>query len=246
MIDSPSIENTIQLSASLSDPTKRVEITSEIITETEFQIVEPTHLVPTPTPDPFSALYGCEMEIKFLSGPLESKNALFSVLDQDYFSDKGDKFAIGKGTSILYEVHHYFILHSSYVNGNILKPMEAEFIRKYLENWGNTDAAYIKGQIDTLIGSEVTWICDGKTVFETKINDVVRLSHEASERLWLEPEQLEDILSDREGQASGWVGEFKETIEPKLYIGFCGWGPSTLKSGRYTYHRYLVRFEILN
>jgi len=232
--------------ATRSEPSQQLEPISEIADENITPTTKPTLVPPTPTPNPFSALYGCEMELQFQSGPLESKNALFSVLGRDYFYDKSDKFAVGKGTSIFYEAQRYFIVHSSYVNGNVLKPMEAEFIRKYLESWGNMNTAYIQGQIDALVGSEVTWICDGEIVFNTRINDVVRLSHVASERLWLEPEQLEDILSDREGLVSEWVGDFEEMNEPKLYIGFCGWGPNTLESGRYTYFRYLVRFEILN
>jgi hypothetical protein len=203
-------------------------------------------MIQTPTPDPFSSLYGCEMEVMFISGPLEKKSAEFTVLGRDYFLDKGDKFAPGKGTSIYYKAQQYFILHSSFVNGNILRPMEAEFLRKYLEYWGITGDQFIQGQIDRLVGSEVYWICDGQLAFKTRINGIVRLSHEASNRLWLEPENLEQILEDREGLASEWVGEMEETDIPYLYIGFCGWGPESKGDERFTYFRYLIRFEILH
>jgi len=201
---------------------------------------------PTPTPDPFADLYNCEMEIQFMTGPLEERNAEFTVLGEDYFFDKGDKFAVGKGTSIYYEAQKYFILHSSFVNGNPLRPMEAEFIRKHLEYWGTTDTDYIQGKITELVGSEALWVCDGKAVFRTRINGAVRLSHEASDRLWLEPEELQEILADREGLVSEWVGEIPETSNPSLYIGFCGWGPNDLGSDRYTYYRYLINFEIVD
>lgn len=221
----------------------RVIIDNETPKPTSPRIVET--VTATPTPDLFSSLHGCEMDLSFLTGPLESKTSEFSVLDKEYFFDKGDKFAVGKGTSIFYEAQRYFIIHSSYVNGNMLKPMEAEFMRRYLENWANTGPEYIQGQIDALIGSEATWTCDGELTFNTKVNGVVRLSHEASDRLWLNPEQLEDILADKEGLVSEWIGGIDESTEPTMYVGFCGWGPNTLKSGRYTYYRYLISFEVL-
>ena len=201
---------------------------------------------PTSTPNPFAGLYGCEMQLDFISGPLESKGTQFNVLGEDYFSDKGDKFKPGKGTSIYYQDQHYFIIHSSYVNGNILRPMEGEFIRKYLEYWGSSGTAYIQGQIDNLIGSEVIWSCDGKQIFSTKISGIAHLSHEASNRLWLEPENLEQIVVQREGLASEWVGEITPTEEPHLYIAFCGWGPNDSATDRFTYFRYLIQFEITN
>ncbi len=201
---------------------------------------------PTPTPDPFADLYGCEMELEFISGSLESRKTRFTILGKDYFKDKGDLFDPGTGTSIYYESQHYFIVHSSYVNGNILDPMEAEFIRKYLEYWGDTGPEYIQDQINSLEGSRVVWKCSGKEIFLTRINGIVRLSHEASNRLWLEPRSLEQIIEDREGLVSEWIGEFKDTDQPILYIGFCGWGPRSLGDSRFTYYRYLIKFDVLN
>ena len=101
----------------------------------------PVAVSPTPSPtstqNPFASLYGCKMQLNINSGPLESKKTQFTVLGEDYFSDKGDKFKTGKGTGIYYQDQHYFIIHSSYVNGNILRPMEGELFRKYLEYWGD-------------------------------------------------------------------------------------------------------------
>ena len=204
--------------------------------------VEP---VATPTPDPFPNLYDCEMEITFTSGPLKSKSSNFTVLGEDYFLDKGDKFDPGKGTSIYYSDQHYFILHSSFVNGNLLRPMEAEFLRKYLEYWGSSGEAYVQGQIDSLIGSNVSWVCDGRQVFTTKIKGIVRLSHEASQQLWLQPETLEQILENHEGLASEWIGSVEPTDTPHLYAAFCGWGSESAGSARFTYFRYILQFEII-
>ena len=200
---------------------------------------------PTATPNPFASLYGCEMQLNFTSGPLESKNTVFNVLGEDYFSDKEDKFKPGKGTGIYYQDQHYFIIHSSYVNGNILRPMEGEFLRKYLEYWGSSGNAYVQGQMDSLIGSEVIWSCDGEQVFRTEISGIARLSHEASNRLWLEPENLEEIVVDREGLVSEWIGNISPTSEPHLYLAFCGWNANSNSSDRYTYFRYLFQFEII-
>jgi len=204
------------------------------------------HFTPTPTPDPFESLYGCEMQVIFTSGPLASNSADFTVLDQDYFFDKDDKFDPGQGTGVYYGFLHYFILHSSYVKGNILRPMEAEFIRKYLEYWGESGNEYIQEQINSLEGSEVIWFCDGNQIFQTEVNGIVRLSNKASNDLWMEPENLEQILEDREGLVSEWIGEFTETEVPYLYIGFCGWGPKSSGDERYAYYRYVIRFDVLD
>lgn len=212
-----------------------------------FPTAIPTANPPTPTltPNPFANLYDCQMQINFLSGPLENKGTEFEVLGKDYFFDKGDKFEIGKGTGVYYESQHYFILHSSFLNGNIFREMEAEFLRKYLENWGWVDAEYINERINLLKGSEVLWICDGQEIFSTRVNGAIRLSHEASGMLWLEPRNLQEILRESAGEASEWIGEIPEPNQNQLLLGFCGWGPFTLGEERFTYFRYLVSFEIL-
>jgi hypothetical protein len=212
----------------------------------DFTII-PTVNIPTPTstPDPFVNLYDCQMVIQFLSGPLENKGTEFQVLGRDYFWDKGDKFEIGKGSGVYYESQHYFILHSSFLNGNIFRDMEAEFLRRYLENWGWVDTQYIQEKIDGLIGSEVVWVCNGEALFSSYIDGVVRLSHEASNRLWLEPRNIADILQSREGDASEWIGEIPEFSQDQILLGFCGWGPFTLGEERFTYYRYLVSFDVL-
>ena len=168
------------------------------------------------------------------------------MLDETYFFDKGDKFDTGKNTGIFYDTERYMILHSGYNGGNILSPLEIEFLRKYLELWGNEEMDYIEGQIADLIGSEVVWRCDGQEVMETKVKDVVRLSHEASTRLWLEPQNIFEILEAREGESSEWIGEIDKMIPETAYLGFCGWGPPGISEGRSTYFRYLVQFEILD
>jgi hypothetical protein len=212
--------------------------------QTETSETNEPSIEPTPTENPFSTFYGCDMTINFVDGPLESKSTDFKVLGMDYFYDKGDKFDPGKGTSVYYQYQHYFILHSSFVNGNILRPMEAEFIRKYLEYWGESGEQYVQEQIDSLIGSEVTWSCNGETLFQTKIDSITRLSHEASQDLWMNPENLNQILVDREGEEDEWIGENQPTTEPYLYTGFCGWGPESAGDERFTYFRYVIRFTI--
>ena len=199
----------------------------------------------TPTPDPLGNLYDCQMTIEFTSGPLASYNTTFTVLGEDYFTDKGDKFALGKGTGIYYEPMHYFILHSSYIRRIVDQPLEAEFIRKYLESWGPAGPQTIQGNIDALIGSEVVWTCEGGSSYITEIDGIVRLSHEASNRLWLEPLNIPDILGDREGLVSEWVGEIEIEDDSRFLLGFCGWGAESLGDERYTYYRYLVSFDIL-
>jgi hypothetical protein len=206
----------------------------------------PTTNIPTsiPSPDPFSTLYNCNMEISFVSGSLESKSTEFKVLGLDYFEDKDDKFDPGKGTGIFYQSDHYFIIHSAYVNGNILRPMQAEFIRKYLEYWGESGEKYIEGQMANLINSEVLWSCDGKLLFKTKIDSIVRLSHVATEDVWLNPGHLQSILFNTENKGADWLGEMEFTSDPHLYVGFCGWGPQSQGNARFTYYRYIIRFII--
>ncbi len=200
----------------------------------------------TPTPDPLGNLYDCQMKLEFTSGPLASQSTNFTVLGEDYFTDKGDKFEMGKGTGIYYEPQRYFILHSSYIREIIDRPLEAEFIRKYLESWGQAGPQTIQANIDALIGSQAIWKCEGGSSFTTEINGVVRLSHEASNRLWLEPLTIPDILADREGLVSEWVGGIEIEDESRFLLGFCGWGPESLGEERYTYYRYLVSFDVLD
>jgi hypothetical protein len=218
-------------------------LSEDVGTNDQSSIITPTL---TPTPDPFIEFYGCEMQIDFLNGPLESEKVTFSVIEEDYFDDKGDQFLPGKGTGVYYDENHYFILHSAYLNGNIFKPMEVEFIRKYLENWGEKGPEYIQNQIDQLLGSDATWICEGQSNYLTRIDGVVRLSHEASDRLWLEPRNIDAILADREGLAYEWVGGLEEKNDPVLILGFCGWGPESLGDARFTYYRYLISFQVLD
>ena len=200
----------------------------------------------SPTPDPVPSLYGCAIEILFTSGPLEGDSTSFSMLEESYFYDKDDKFDTGKNTGIFYKNEHYVVLHSGYHQGNPLKPLEIEFLRKYLEHWGDQTPSFIEGQIEGLVGSQLTWSCDGKTILKTRVKDTVRLSHEASNRLWLEPENIFEILTDREGIATEWIGEITPTDPAEIYLGFCGWGPASIKQGRSVYYRYLVQLEILD
>lgn len=221
------------------------QVTPEPIVEHTKTFTPTNSPTSTSTPDPLAGLYNCRMEIEFLSGPLETKKTSFTVLGEDYFKDKGEKFAIGKGTGIYYESQHYFILHSAYIQGIVSRPLEAEFIRKYLESWGKVSTETIQENIDALIGSEVIWTCEGGPSFETEIDGVVRLSHETSNRLWLEPLNILEILADRKGLIYEWVGEIELMDDSRFLLGFCGWGPKSLEDERYTYYRYLVSFDML-
>jgi hypothetical protein len=201
--------------------------------------------VPSQIPDELPAFYDCAMEIQFISGPLENESTQFLVLGEDYFYNKGDKFAPGKGTSVYYQEQNYFILHSGNLGGNLFNPMEAEFLRKHLEHWGTYQNQYIQKQIDELIGSKVSWVCNGEPVLETVINGIVRLSHQASNQLWLKPRELDQILKDKVGNPTEWVGQIEENLQSDLLIGFCGWGPKEIEKNRFSYYRYLISFEVL-
>jgi hypothetical protein len=228
------------------------EVNQDQTTATQGSIIDGTNAVDpvisptiTPTPDPLGNLYGCQMTIEFTSGPLASESTSFTVLGEDYFTDKGDKFDVGKGTGIYYEPQHYFILHSSYVSGIINRALEAEFIRLYLELFGGAGPMTIQVNIDNLLGSKAVWTCKGGSSYITEIDGVIRLSHEASNRLWLEPLNIPEILTDREGLASEWVGGIDIDDDSRFLLGFCGWGPESLGDERYTYYRYLLSFDLI-
>lgn len=199
--------------------------------------------LPTPTEISFFDFYGCHLELKFVSGPLEKQETSLYILGEDYFQDKGDKFKVGKNTGVYYKNSRYLVLHSGYENGNILKPLEAEFIRKYLENWGNEKPEYVLNKISDLKNSEVVWICDGTPVLKTKVTGAVRLSHMSSEELWLNPEKIETIIMEKQGLSQEWLGKINLSQSDK-YIGFCGWAPKG-EENRYSYFRYVIGFEIL-
>ena len=199
---------------------------------------------PTPTPYTFPDLYNCSMELTFTSGPLAGNSTDFTILGEDYFTEKGDNFFPGKNTAVYYDPPRYLILHSAFQNGNMLKPLEAEFIRFYLEYWGDSGNAFVQGNIDSLIGSTVTWSCDDEILFSSYIRDIVRLSQVASNQLWLEPQNLEQILTDKEGLVSEWIGDMEITSDPTIYLGFCGWGPVASGDQRFAYYRYLINFDL--
>ena len=209
--------------------------------------------LPTPTPTstslptqtPLPEIFGCNLEMNFTSGPLEGEGASFYVLGEDYFDEKGDKFDVGKNTAVYYQDPRVLILHSGFDNGNIFKTLEAEFIRSYLEAWGNFKPETIQSRMESLNGSSVEWFCNQTSLFHTKVNFIVRLSHIASNRLWLEPDNLTQILEEKEGEESEWIGEAIWTEAPHFYLNFCGWGPWGIGEERYVYYRYLINFEIL-
>lgn len=234
-----------QIDANQADAT---EVSGQIDSPTDSMkgiAVEGTpYIASTPTADPFSNLYNCETQILFVTGPLEGQSTEFFILGKEYFLDRNHQFSPGDGTAVYYEPQRYIILHSSYENGNILRPLEAEFIRKYLETWGGKSNAYIQEQIDSLIGSEVLWYCNGDPFLKTSLDSVIRLSHEASTQLWQNPQDLEKILDNREGLTSEWVGEISFGDSGSIYIGFCGWGPEGEKEDRYSHYRYLIRFTL--
>lgn len=200
---------------------------------------------PTPTTRPFPYIYNCEMQMEFISGPLEGKGNKFTILGEEYFDDKGDLFYPGEKTAVFYDGPKYLILHSAFQNGNVLRPLEAEFIRHYLEYWGESGTDYIQAQMDSLIGSEMEWTCNGQVLFRARVKEIIRLSAVASEELWQDPIYLRQILIRHEGLVSDWVGEMDPYFMDTFYLGFCGWGPESSGDERYTYYRYLINFDMI-
>jgi hypothetical protein len=185
------------------------------------------------------------MEMKFTSGPLKGKKSRFTILDQDYFEDRGEKFLPGEKTAVYYDGPRYLILHSAFYNGNILRPLEAEFIRYYLEYWGESGSDYIENQMDELIGSKIEWTCDGKLVLNIEVRSISRLSAAASNELWKEPIYLRQILLNQKGREDEWIGNMDPYFMDTFYLGFCGWGPKEKGDFRYYYYRYLINFDLL-
>jgi hypothetical protein len=186
------------------------------------------------------------MELRFISGPLDGTGTTFTMIDRSYFYDKGDKFDTGKNTGLFYEDQHYIILHSGYLGGNLSNPLEIEFLRKYIELWGNNEKAYIEDQIHTLIGSEMVWICDAQETINLKLAEVVRLSHQSSNELWLNPTDILQIIEEKGGDSSEWIGDIEDTPQKSVYLGFCGWGPPEITQNRSIYYRYVLRFETVD
>lgn len=216
-----------------------------LVPASEYDEVLSTTPEPTPTTRLFPYIYNCEMQMDFISGPLEGKGNKFTVLGQEYFDDKGDLFYPGEKTAVFYDGPKYLILHSAFQNGNVLRPLEAEFIRHYLEYWGESGTDYIQAKIDSLIGSEIEWTCNGQVLFRTRVKEIIRLSAVASEELWQDPIYLRQILIRHEGLVSEWVGEMDPYFMDTFYLGFCGWGPESSGDERYTYYRYLINFDMI-
>lgn len=193
----------------------------------------------------FPGLYGCEMEMKFTSGPLKGKKSRFTILDQEYFEDKGEKFFPGEKTAVFYDGPRYLILHSAFEDGNIMRPLEAEFIRYYLEYWGESGIEFIQDRMDELIGSQIEWKCNGETILNTQIKSILRLSAKASNEIWEDPVYLRQILLKRDGKAEEWIGDMDPYFMETFFLGFCGWGPESSGDYRFYYYRYLINFDLL-
>ena len=240
-----------QLTATPNLVGETISLTStstEILTFSPTPTATPTPTstpTPTPTPTIIPDLYGSFMEIRFTSGPLEDYGTTFTMIDRDYFYNKGNIFDPGNNTGVYYENQRYLILHSGYEDGNLSYPLEAEFMRKYLESWGTSGTDYIEAQIEALKGSQMLWISNNQKAAELQLVQVIRLSHDSSSQLWLEPQNLLQIIADREGVESEWIGEMHETETPSVYIAFCGWGPSSITVNRSIYYRYILRFDII-
>ncbi len=237
----PFIVNASQASTTIPQTSSKAGSTSAAGTEIAYATSKPED-----TSFTFPNLYGCKMVMKFTSGPLKGKKSKFTVLTEDYFTDKGEQFYPGEKTAVYYEGPRYLILHSAFADGNILRPLEVEFIRYYLEYWGESGTEFIQDRIDELIGSKVEWTCDGETILQTEINSVIRLSATASNEIWENPIYLRQILLKHEGKAEEWLGEMDPYFMDTFFLGFCGWGPEESGDDRYYYYRYLINFTILS
>jgi hypothetical protein len=222
------------------------QITSDVVSTNQ---VSPESVEVTPGANTltnvFPNLYDCDMVMKFTSGPLKGKKSRFTILGKDYFNDKGEQFFPGEKTAVYYEGPRYIILHSAFANGNILRPLEAEFIRYYLEYWGESGSEFIQDRINELIGSQIEWSCDGQIILNTEINSIIRLSATASTELWEDPIYLRQILLKHEGKEEEWIGDMDPYFMDTFFLGFCGWGPEESGDYRYYYYRYLINFDLL-
>lgn len=210
----------------------------------KVQLPEEAPAQTAPSEPPFPELYDCEVDLVLMDGPLAGNRTRFTVLGQDYFADKGDKFFPGRNTAVYYELVRYLILHSAYLDGNLLKPLEAEFLRFYLEFWGDPEPREVQSRIESLVGSKVSWACNGQVLFNTEITGIIRLSQDASHRLWLHPLDMRVIVQQRDGLADEWVGDLPTPSKPGIYVGFCGWGPPEQGDARFYAYRYLIQFEV--
>ena len=226
----PTIKSAITEAGKILTPT--MEVSSELTQPTQI----PSQVV---IPD----LKTCVLRMTFTNGPLAGKQSQFFVLGKDYFFDKGEQFDPGKNTAVYYEESRHIILHSAYLEADLQQPLEAEFIRFSLEAWGEVTNSFIEDNIAALTGSQVAWFCDGDLLFITVITGIIRLSEAASTRLWLEPDNIAQILADREGLETEWIGALDEIDQPGILLGFCGWGPIELGNDRFYTYRYLVHLK---
>lgn len=241
---------------STTQPTALLTLAAQpsALPSSEPQLAEPTQALtptarltaaPTATLTVVPELLGCEMTLQFASGPLAGEEISFAVLDESYFGDKGDKFDLGKNTGVFYMESNLLVLHSGYKTLGITS-LEAEPIRFYLEGWGNKGPEAIEEKMAEMLGSTLVWACEGQAPFASELTAIARLSHQASQDLWLRPWALGEILEQHEGEAAEWVGGYDQIRPNAVHLSFCGWGPSSLKAERYTYFRYVLGFEIQN
>lgn len=186
------------------------------------------------------------MEIKFHEGLLAGQYAQFNVVSPSNlgpFETTKDALSLESKTGVIRNDNYgnlLLSLHSGYTKSE--RPLEAEFLRFSLEEWGKS-AEYIEKKLSEIIGSSGTLVFNGHE-FQIEVIGATRLQYEESEELNMSPEMVLDIVTKIVGGqyiSLGNVEPFeKAKSEHRLMINFCGWGPNR----QTTYYRYIILIDI--
>ncbi len=187
------------------------------------------------------------LEIQFDEGLLAGKSAKFNVVSPDNlgpFKTTRDALGLDSKTGVIRKDNYGNLLlglHSGYLLASG-RPLEAEFLRYSLEEWGR-DTKYVENKLSEIIGSSGT-ITLNEYVFQIEVIGAIRLQHEESGEINLNPEMVLDIVTktvDDQYIALGDIRPFeKAKSEHRLMINFCGWGPNK----QTTYYRYIILIDI--
>lgn len=186
------------------------------------------------------------MEIKFHEGLLAGRSAQFNVVSPSNlgpFETTKDALSLESKTGVIRNDDYgnlLLSLHSGYTKSD--RPLEAEFLRFSLEEWGK-GTEYVEKKLSEIIGSSGTLVFN-EHEFQIEVIGATRLQYEESEELNISPETVLDIATktvDDQYIALGDIRPFeKAKSEHRLMINFCGWGPNK----QTTYYRYIILIDI--
>lgn len=233
-----------------------------------FELQKPTDLYPTPTTgvttptamaepvNPYifetekgqTNLSSGNIVIRFDEGALKGKSTKVTLISPENlggYLSTSDGLKVGTGVGVIRPENYGNLimgLHSGYFHK---KPLEAEIFRLFLEYVGENGTEYVLDKLQEISGSKGILITPEGLELNVEITGGVRLQPTESEELRLNPANVLDIITRKDGDKFLAIGNVKifeniKTDGHEILINFCGWGPNQ----ETTYYRYVILLNV--